>query len=227
MQWSSVLGILITWHSYQMAELNYSDLRQFERPHDSVLLSLSTKSKSPKSVKSRDNRDIKVGNARVEIKLRCFRQSRGTFSCQKVKMSLDGVFPCAWSEMCNSLIKHSDPDDTKPMGAVSGCGIQGNKRQPGQQSGLGGAARGGQGAPASSVRAGWGWQRAGGNESGHTGLGAAAGTPQGCQDKCPQIPAVWGQAELGHSWGVWMVPVETALHGEVPTGLILTRNCKG
>lgn len=39
MQWSAVLGILITSHSYQMAELNYSDLRQFERPHDSVWLS--------------------------------------------------------------------------------------------------------------------------------------------------------------------------------------------
>lgn len=38
MQWSTVLGILITLHSYQMAELNYSDLKQFERPHDSVWL---------------------------------------------------------------------------------------------------------------------------------------------------------------------------------------------
>lgn len=36
MQWSTVLGILITRHSYQMPELNYSDLKQFERPRDSA-----------------------------------------------------------------------------------------------------------------------------------------------------------------------------------------------
>lgn len=39
MQCSTVLGILITLHPYQMAELHYSDLKRFQRRHHSVRLS--------------------------------------------------------------------------------------------------------------------------------------------------------------------------------------------
>lgn len=160
---------------------------------------LSTKSKSPKSVKSRNNRDIKIENSRVKIKLRCFRQSRGTFTCQKGKMSLEDVFPCAWSEMCNSLVKHSDPERIKIMRAVSGLGSKEIKASPCSRVGWEGAAKGCSvarwllPAPASSVR---GWLGLGGgqqgNDSSHRageGSDQAARAPQGCQGHCPHSPA--------------------------------------
>lgn len=194
---------------------------------------LSTKPKSPKSVKSRNNRDIKVANSRVKIKLRCFRQIRGTFVFQKLKMSLAGVFPCAWSEKCNSLIKYSDPEHIKITRAVSGFGIQGNKCSPCSRVGWEGLPKaalepGGSCLPLPAVPgAGWAvreWQRT----RGRRGLGAAT-TSQGCQDNVPKAQLGWARlsAGAGAQLRVWVVPVETALRGEVLPGLILTRNCEG
>lgn len=150
-------------------------------------------------------------------------------------MSLDGVFPCAWSELWNNLIKHSDPDDLKIMRAVPGFGIQGNKRQSVQQSGLGGAARGCSmargllpavsGLPGAGRRASRKWQWTPGQERAGTSSQDTPGLP-GLSPK----PSSWGarqSAWAGAQLRVWMVPLEIALSWEVLTGLILTRNCKG
>lgn len=165
---------------------------------------LSTKPKSPKSVKSRNNRDIKVANSRVKIKLRCFRQIRGTFVFQKLKMSLAGVFPCAWSEKCNSLIKYSDPEHIKITRAVSGFGIQGNKCSPCSRVGWEGATKGCSGArwllpaPACSAR-GWLGSEGVAEDTGQEGAWSSHDIP-GLPGQCPQSPAGVGQAEC-KSWG--------------------------
>lgn len=130
--------------------------------------------------------------------------------------------------MCNSLIKHSDPEHVKIMRAVTGFGIQGNKSRV-QQSGLGGGyqrlLRGQQCQGKAGLEEG---SEGMAEDGGRRGLGAAK-TPGAARTAVPRAQLAWGQAEC-LSWGtagVWMVPVETALHGEVLPGVILTRNCKG
>lgn len=56
---------------------------------------------------------------------------------------------------------------------------------------------------------------------------------QGCWCNCPPEPcwhgarsSSWAGAQLRALCEVWMVPVETALHGEVLTRLIISRNWK-